>query len=75
VRPLDMTTVQELLEEKGMQVANIPEDWRLGIEDEGFIVCERHTHGHDAIDFIRELTRTTGATSCTTARTLFHRTN
>ncbi len=60
VRPLDMGTVQELLEEKGVEGTNIPEDWWLGIEEEGFIVCDRHTHNRDAIDFIRKLARKTG---------------
>jgi hypothetical protein len=60
VRPLDMATVQELLAEKGVEGTNIPEDWWLGIEEEGFIVCERHTHSRDAIDFIRKLATKTG---------------
>lgn len=57
VRLLDTATVRGLLEEKGVDGANIPEDWRLGIEEEGFIVCERNTHSRDAIDFIHKLAR------------------
>jgi hypothetical protein len=60
VRPLDMAIVQKLLEEKGVATAIIPEDWRLGIEEEGFIVCERETPRRDAVDFIRKLARETG---------------
>jgi hypothetical protein len=60
VRPLDMATVQELLEEKGVERTNIPEDWRLGIEEEGFVVCDAYTHSRDAIDFIRQLATKTG---------------
>ena len=60
VRPLDMATVRELLNEKGVEGTNIPEDWWLGIEEEGFIVCERETRNRDAIDFIRQLSRKTG---------------
>ena len=60
VRPLDMATVQELLAEKGVEGTNIPEDWWLGIEEEGFVVSERDTHSRDAIDFIRKLARKTG---------------
>jgi hypothetical protein len=60
VCPLDVATVQELLEGKGVRAANIPEDWELGIEEEGFIICDRHTHSRDAIDFIRNLARRTG---------------
>ena len=59
-RPLDMATVHELLEEKGVQGTCIPEDWWLGIEVEGFIVCERDSHSRDAIDFIRKLANKTG---------------
>jgi hypothetical protein len=59
-RPLDMATVQDLLEEKGVQGTNIPDDWCLGIEEGGFIVCERDTHSLDAIDFIRRLATKTG---------------
>jgi hypothetical protein len=59
-RPLDMATVQELMKEKGVDAANIPADWWLGIEEEGFLVCERDTGNSDAIDFIRELARKTG---------------
>ena len=58
--PLDMATVQELLEEKGVQGRNIPDDWWLGIEDEGFIVCDRHTRSRDAMDFIGRLATKTG---------------
>lgn len=60
VRPLDMATVQELLEEKGVDGTNIPEDWRLGIEEEGIIVCEAYTRNQDAIDFIGKLATKTG---------------
>ena len=60
VRPLDMATVQELLTEKGVEGTNIPEDWRLGIEEEGIIVCEAYTRNQDAIDFIRKLATKTG---------------
>ena len=60
VCPLDMSTVHELLQEKGVNATNIPDDWWLGIEDEGFIVCERDTHSRDAIDFIRKLALKTG---------------
>jgi len=60
VRPLDMAIVQELLEEKGVEGRNIPEDWWLGIEEEGFIVCERDTHSRDAIDFLQKVARRTG---------------
>ncbi len=59
LRPLDMATVQELLEEKGVEGTNIPEDWRLGI-DEGFIVCDAYTPSRDALDFIRHLAARTG---------------
>jgi hypothetical protein len=59
-RPLDLATVRELLEEKGVDERNIPEDWCLGIEAEGFVVCERDTHSRDAIDLIRQLARKTG---------------
>lgn len=54
-----MAIVQELLEEKGLEGTNIPEDWWLGIAEEGFVVCERDTHSCDAIDFIRKLARKT----------------
>jgi hypothetical protein len=60
VRPLDPSTVQALLEEKGVQGGHIPEDWWLEIEEEGFVVCDRHTHSRDAIDFLRRLTAKTG---------------
>jgi len=60
VRPLDMATVQDLLKEKGVEGTNIPEEWWLGMEEEGFIVCERDTHVRDAIDFVRKLARKTG---------------
>ena len=60
VRPLDMATVRELLEAKGVEGTNIPDDWQPGIEEEGFVVCDRHTHSRDAIDFIRQLAAKTG---------------
>jgi hypothetical protein len=60
VRPLDSATVQELLEEKGVEGAGIPENWQLGIEEEGFVVCDAYTHSRDAIDFIRQLAAKTG---------------
>jgi hypothetical protein len=60
VRPLDLATVHELLQEKGMATTNIPEDWRLGIEEEGIIICEAYTRNQDAIDFICKLARKTG---------------
>ncbi len=60
VRPLDMATVRELLAEKGVEGTNIPEDWRLGIEEEGIIVCEAYIRNQDAIDFIRKLATKTG---------------
>ena len=58
--PLGMATVHELLEEKGVEETNIPEDWQLGIEEEGFVVCDAYTHSRDAIDFIRQLAMKTG---------------
>jgi hypothetical protein len=60
IRPLDMSTIKELLNEKGVSGTDIPGDWSLGIEEEGFIICERHTHSRDAIEFIRELAARTG---------------
>jgi hypothetical protein len=60
MRPLDMAAVREALRERGVEGTNIPEDWALGIEEEGFIVCNRHTRSHDAIDFIRRLAMKTG---------------
>lgn len=60
VRPLDMATVHELLEEKGVKETNIPEHWMLGIEEEGFVVCDAYTHSRDAIDFIHQLATITG---------------
>src|SRR5262249_2813401 len=60
VRPLDMAIVQELLKEKGVEGTNIPENWWLGIEEEGIIVCEAYTRNSDAIDFIRKLATKTG---------------
>jgi len=60
VRPLDMAIVQDLLEKKGVQRTDIPKDWSLGLEEEGFIVCERDTHSRDAIDFVRKLATQTG---------------
>lgn len=60
VRPLDRAIVQELLEKKGVEGTNIPENWWLGIEEDGFIVCDAYTHSHDAIDFIRQLATKTG---------------
>ncbi len=60
VRPLDMPTVQNLLAEKGVAGTSIPADWWLGIEEGGFILCERDTHNPDAIDFIRKLATKTG---------------
>jgi hypothetical protein len=54
-RPLDMATVRELLQQKGVDGTNIPENWRLGIEEEGFIVCDAYTCSHDAMDFLRQL--------------------
>jgi hypothetical protein len=59
-RPLDMATVQELLAKKGVEGLIIPEDWRLGIEEEGFVVCDAYPHSRDAIDFIRQLATKTG---------------
>jgi hypothetical protein len=59
-RPLDMAIVQGLLAEKGVQWTNIPDDWRLGIEEEGFIVCLAYNRNQDAIDFIRKLATKTG---------------
>ena len=41
VCPLDMATVQDLLEEKGVQGTNIPDDWWLGIEEEA-LALGRH---------------------------------
>jgi hypothetical protein len=60
VRPLDVATVQGLLEDKGVERTNIPEDWRLGIEEEGFVVCDAYTPSYDAIDFLRQLAMKTG---------------
>lgn len=60
VRPLDMATVQELLQKKCVEGPNIPDDWQLGIEEEGFVVCDAYTHNRDAIDFIRQLATKTG---------------
>ena len=60
VRPLDMATVRELLAEKGVEGTNIPEAWRLGIEEEGIIVCDAYTRSPDAIDFLRKLATRTG---------------
>ena len=57
---LDMATVQQLLEEKGVERTDIPEDWRLGIEEEGIIVCDAYTRNQEAIDFIRKLAKKTG---------------
>jgi hypothetical protein len=58
-RPLDQTVVRRLLGEKGVNESTIPEDWWLGIDDEGFIVCQRDSPNRDAIDFIRCLAATT----------------
>jgi hypothetical protein len=60
VRPLDRATVQELLEEKGVVQANIPDHWHLGIDEEGFIVCDAYTRSDDAMDFLRRLAKKTG---------------
>jgi putative AlgH/UPF0301 family transcriptional regulator len=60
VRPLDTATIDELLEQKAVDRANIPEDWQLGIEEEGFVVCDAYRHSRDAIDFIRQLAMKTG---------------
>ena len=49
-----------VLDEKGVPGASIPDDWGLGIEEEGFIVCDAYTHSRDAIDFIRHLATKTG---------------
>jgi hypothetical protein len=58
-RALDMAIVERLLQEKGVEKTNIPADWRLGIDDAGFIVCGRETDSRDAIDFVRTLARET----------------
>ncbi len=60
LRPLDMAIVRELLAEKDVEGTNIPEDWRLGIEEEGIIVCDAYTRNRDAIDFLRKLATKTG---------------
>ena len=60
VRSIDMAIVRKLLEEKGVNDDSIPEDWWLGFEEEGFIVCNAHTRSQDAIDFIGRLARKTG---------------
>jgi len=59
-RRLDMAAIQELLEEKGVAGMNVPDDWQLGIDDEGFLVCDAYTRSRDAIDFIRRLIAKTG---------------
>jgi hypothetical protein len=59
-RRLDMAAVQELLEEKGVAGMNVPDEWQLGVEEEGFLVCDAYTRSRDAIDFIRQLTTKTG---------------
>jgi hypothetical protein len=60
VRPLDMATVQELLEKKGLDPTNIPDNWNLGIEEEGFIACEAYPRNDDVMEFLRQLATRTG---------------
>ncbi len=59
-RPLDPATVRELLEQKGVEGTSVPPDWRLGIEEDGFIICDAYPQSRDAIDFIRRLAQKTG---------------
>jgi hypothetical protein len=60
VRPLELATVHELLQKKGVLATNIPDDWRLGVEEEGYVICDAYTPSHDALDFIRQLATMTG---------------
>jgi hypothetical protein len=60
LRQLDMAIVEELLKRKAIESTNIPEDWHLGIEPEGFIVCDAYTSSGEALDFLRQLATRTG---------------
>jgi hypothetical protein len=49
-----------LLAERGTEPDNIPHEWWLWIEEEGYIVCNRYKASRDAIDFSRKLAERTG---------------
>jgi len=58
-RPLSMETIQQVLHQKGLTTASLPEEWGLWLDD-GFIVCDRFTHSPDAIEVVRSLATETG---------------
>src|SRR5438132_341938 len=57
--PLSMETVQQALKQLGSPWASLPEDWGLGLDD-GFLVCDRHTHSREAIELVRLLAAQSG---------------
>ena len=60
VAPLDPAVIAELLAEKGLTPATVPDDWGLSFEDEGFLACDRYTGSSDARDFVKRLALRTG---------------
>ncbi len=58
-RPLSMEAMQNVLHQRGLTAASLPEEWGLWLDD-GFIVCDRFTHSRDAIEVVRRLATETG---------------
>jgi hypothetical protein len=57
VRPLDAAVLHDLLGEQG---GNVPADWPLWIDKDGFIVCHAYSDHSAALDFVRTLAKRTG---------------
>lgn len=57
-RPVNLETVEQLLRDNGASSSAIPDDWQVWIED-GYLVCDRHTHSREAIEFIVQLAKRT----------------
>jgi hypothetical protein len=58
-RPLQIEVVQNALEQKGLAVSSIPEEWGVWLDD-GFLVCNPVSHNREAIELIRRLAEVTG---------------
>jgi hypothetical protein len=53
--PLDPAIIAELLAEKGLTPASVPDDWGLSFEEEGFLAWDRYTRSSAARDFVQRL--------------------
>ena len=60
VRPLDSAILVELLAEKGLTPATVPEDWGISFAEEGFLAWDRYTLNREARDFLKHLALRTG---------------